>query len=133
MPIGGAIKKFTLKGLPFSVASDSDFGIDLGGRRITEKKETISEPVMIVDTVGGYIDGISVELFGSNGSLQNMIEIQKACANGDPVSCAIILADGTKITPKGGAFVRVDDGKMMSREGTYALILDAKAGEWIVT
>ena len=132
MPTGGAIKKFTLKGLPFSVSSDADFGVDPGGVRITEKKDTTGAPIFIVDNVGGYIDGISVHLFGSDSSFQNMISIQKQCAKGIPVSCTIILADGTKLTPKGGAKLRTDDGKMMSREGTYAIILDAEAGEWIV-
>ena len=131
MPNAGAIKKLTLKGSPFTLSSDTDLGVDVGGRRITEKQDTTGAPVFIVDNVGGYVEGVAVRLFGSDGSLSLMDQILKECADGGAVSCLIVLADGTELTPKGGAVVRTDDGKYMTREGTYAIMIDAVQGEWI--
>ena len=131
MPAVGAIKKFTLKGSPFSASSDADFGIDPGGRRVTEKIETTGAPIFVTDNVSGSIEGVTVHLFGSDGSFALMQDIMKDSADNKPVSCLIILADGTKLTPKGGAIVRTDDGKLMTREGTFSIILDAFKGEWI--
>lgn len=131
MSTGGAIKKLTLQGSSFDISSDADLGIDPGGRRITEKQETTGSPIFIVDKVGGYVEGVSIRVFNSDGSFPLIQAIQKTCADGGAVSCLIILADGTKWTPKGGAKVRTDDGKMMTREGTYSIMIDSASGEWI--
>jgi len=131
MATGGALKKLTLGGSPFDLSSDADLGIDPGGRRITDKQDTTGFPVFIVDKVGGYVEGVAVRVFGSDGSLALMQTLIKDCANGTDTSCLIQLADGTKFTPKGGAKVRTEDGKMMTREGTYAITIDAVQGEWI--
>ncbi|MCG7852899.1 MAG: hypothetical protein MIO92_10295 [Methanosarcinaceae archaeon] len=86
MATGGAIRKLTLQGTSFDLSSDADLGIDPGGRRIVEKQETTGNPVFIVDKVSGYVEGVTVRVFGSDGSFALMQDILKKCAEGEAVS-----------------------------------------------
>lgn len=131
MSTGGALKKILLKGIPFAASSDADIGIDEGGRRITEVQNTTKGPVFLVDDIAGFVEGVPIRVFGSDGSLPAIRKILKECAEGTPVSCLITLADGTEYTPKGGAMVHTDDGKYMSREGLFTINITAVSGEWI--
>jgi hypothetical protein len=132
MGTAGSIKKLLIAGLPFEVSSDADVGVDVGGFRITETKDTSGNPIFIVDNIAGKIEGVPVHVFGEDGSFTALLGIIETTTK-KAVSCEMTLADESKLVPIGGVRIMTEDGKMMTREGVYTMTLVSKTGKWKIT
>lgn len=133
MAKGGSIQSFKLNGLPRNLSSDNDPSFTIGGRYVTEKQETTEAPFFLVDGVSGALTGLEERVGHADGSLQSLNEAMQTCADGDPVSCLVTMADGQKYTAAGGVMIIPEnpDGMMTVREGKFAYGVHPAEGKWI--
>ncbi len=115
--VGGSIKEISIDGRPFSVASDADVALKLGGKKISPSANGDGTARYLGEVECWSLSGIDIAVDhdkGDQGFLQSNADAMT------PVNCTIELIDGTVFQGKG---IVADDHDFSTAKATTGLTL----------
>lgn len=95
---GGSIESCSIKGRGFSVATDADVSLKLGGFEKEVQSNGDGTTRTIKTRVPWSLSGIAVSIDHSNGDLEFL---QAIADSNEMVACSVTLVDGTTYTGTG--------------------------------